>query len=110
MQIWNLEKSGRRWYDRLVSKETNLIIAGVLSEVIFTNRQGPNGTEDDHVPFKKRGVPILHLIATPFPKVWHTINDNKANLDFGKIEQFSRILRVFVAEYLGLPTPSLIPY
>ena len=110
MQIWNLEKSGSRWYDRLVSIETNLIIAGVLSEAIFTNRQGHDGIEDDHVPFKKRGVPILHLIATPFPKVWHTINDNKANLDFGKIEHFSRILRVFVAEYLGLTTPSIIPY
>lgn len=29
--------------------------------------------EDDHLPFMKAGVPIVHLIAVPFPSVWHTI-------------------------------------
>jgi hypothetical protein len=29
---------------------------------------------DDHVPFLKRGVPILHLIAEPFPHVWHKLS------------------------------------
>ena len=29
----------------------------------------PSGIEDDHIPFKRRGVPILHLISVPFPKV-----------------------------------------
>jgi glutaminyl-peptide cyclotransferase len=28
---------------------------------------------DDHVPFLRRGVSVLHLIAEPFPLVWHTI-------------------------------------
>ena len=28
----------------------------------------PSGIEDDHIPFKRRGVPILHLISVPFPK------------------------------------------
>lgn len=28
---------------------------------------------DDHVPFLKRGVSVLHLIAEPFPHVWHTL-------------------------------------
>lgn len=28
---------------------------------------------DDHVPFLQRGVSILHLIAEPFPRVWHTL-------------------------------------
>ena len=82
----------------------------VTGETIFKTRLGNGRIQDDHVPFKKRGVPILHLIATPFPRVWHTINDNKANLDFEKIEHFSRILRVFVAEYLGLTTLSPVPY
>jgi hypothetical protein len=31
------------------------------------------GIGDDHVPFLERGVDILHLIATPFPVVWHTV-------------------------------------
>ena len=102
MQIWNHEESGSRWYERMVSIETNMWYEEIINEVILTNRQGPRDIEDDHIPFKKRGVPILHLIATPFPKVWHKINDNKANLDFGKIEHFNKILRTFVAEYLGL--------
>jgi len=28
---------------------------------------------DDHVPFLRRGVSILHLIPEPFPAVWHTL-------------------------------------
>ena len=27
---------------------------------------------DDHIPFLQRGVSVLHLIADPFPRVWHT--------------------------------------
>lgn len=29
--------------------------------------------EDDHIPFLKRGVDVLHVIANPFPRVWHTL-------------------------------------
>lgn len=28
---------------------------------------------DDHAPFLQRGVSVLHLIADPFPYVWHTL-------------------------------------
>ena len=28
---------------------------------------------DDHEPFLHRGVPVVHLIPLPFPRVWHTI-------------------------------------
>jgi len=44
---------------------------------------------DDHVPFLKRGVSILHLISNPFPSVWHrlevsiiTCSSTSANLKF----------------------------
>lgn len=33
--------------------------------------------EDDHIPFMRLGVPILHMIATPFPRVWHTSGVSK---------------------------------
>ena len=33
------------------------------------------------VCLQERGVPILHLIASPFPSVWHTQADNLAALD-----------------------------
>lgn len=32
---------------------------------------------DDHIPFLHRGVNILHVIASPFPSVWHTIKVKK---------------------------------
>lgn len=28
---------------------------------------------DDHVPFLKKGVSVLHIISEPFPRVWHTL-------------------------------------
>lgn len=28
---------------------------------------------DDHVPFLKKGVSVLHVIADPFPRVWHSL-------------------------------------
>ncbi|KAM6912599.1 glutaminyl-peptide cyclotransferase [Xenentodon cancila] len=61
---------------------------------------------DDHIPFLNRGVRILHLIPTPFPSVWHTFDDNEQNLDRPTIENLSKILQVFVLEYLNA-TPIL---
>lgn len=29
--------------------------------------------EDDHLPFLERGVSVLHIIALPYPAVWHTL-------------------------------------
>ncbi|ORZ37776.1 putative glutaminyl-peptide cyclotransferase, partial [Catenaria anguillulae PL171] len=37
--------------------------------------------EDDHVPFMRRGVPIVHLIPAEFPRVWHTLADDGSALD-----------------------------
>lgn len=32
------------------------------------------GIEDDHIPFIKQGVPVLHVIPSPFPNVWHRLS------------------------------------
>jgi len=37
--------------------------------------------QDDHIPFLQRGVPVLHLIPSNFPDVWHTLGDNVDVLD-----------------------------
>ncbi|KAF8384594.1 hypothetical protein PRIPAC_73736 [Pristionchus pacificus] len=58
--------------------------------------------EDDHIPFLKRGVPILHLISVPFPSVWHTARDDERILDYPTIDYLTAIVRVFVAKYLGI--------
>ncbi|CAG8790254.1 8060_t:CDS:2, partial [Dentiscutata erythropus] len=62
--------------------------------------------EDDHMPFLKRGVPVLHLIAYPFPTVWHTVADNINAIDNGTVYKLNTVFRIFAAEYLGID-PSL---
>ena len=59
-----------------------------------------NLKRDDHNLFFVLGVPILHLIVTPFPSVWHKMGDNANAIDWDDTEDLNKILRVFVAEYL----------
>lgn len=62
---------------------------------------------DDHLPFATRGVKILHAIAWPFPKVWHTVQDDVNALDVDSIINWALILRAMVAEYLELDVSAL---
>lgn len=57
---------------------------------------------DDHLPFLHRGVPILHLIPTPFPDVWHKIDDNADCLDDKTMDDWAMIMTTFTAEYFDL--------
>lgn len=58
--------------------------------------------EDDHVPFLARGVPILHVIPTPFPRVWHTMDDNGEHLNLKAVADWATITTAFVAEWMDL--------
>ncbi|KAK2088710.1 hypothetical protein P7K49_034617 [Saguinus oedipus] len=62
----------------------------------------PPQSGPDEVSSVTSGVPVLHLISTPFPAVWHTPADTEANLHPPTVHNLSRILAVFLAEYLGL--------
>lgn len=57
---------------------------------------------DDHVPFMIRGVPILHVIPTPFPPTWHTMDDDADHLDPDSIDDWAKIMTAFTAEWLEL--------
>jgi len=57
---------------------------------------------DDHVPFLRRGVSVLHLIAVPFPYVWHNIQDNASALHLPTLRRWNVLMRVFLSEYLNL--------
>lgn len=57
---------------------------------------------DDHLPFMARGVQILHMIPSPFPDVWHEIEDDGAHLDLHTVDDWSMIFTGFAAEYLEL--------
>ncbi|XP_066127870.1 glutaminyl-peptide cyclotransferase-like protein isoform X2 [Saccopteryx bilineata] len=96
-----------RWFHRLRSIEKRLHRLNLLQShpqevMYFQPGEPPGSVEDDHIPFLRRGVPVLHLISTPFPSVWHTPDDSEANLHPPTVHNLSRILAVFLAEYLGL--------
>eukprot|EP01089_Gocevia_fonbrunei_P015897 TRINITY_DN478_c0_g1_i2.p1 TRINITY_DN478_c0_g1~~TRINITY_DN478_c0_g1_i2.p1 ORF type:complete len:192 (-),score=34.82 TRINITY_DN478_c0_g1_i2:55-630(-) len=65
--------------------------------------------DDDHAPFLKRGVPVLHSIATPFPSVWHNDEDNLDNLHWDTIYDLTKIWTVFVAELLSAQFTKISP-
>ena len=58
--------------------------------------------EDDHIPFLQKGVPPLHIIATPFPQQWHKKGDDSEHLHHPTINNLMKIFRVFLIEYFDL--------
>lgn len=52
--------------------------------------------DDDHAPFWRQGVSILHLIPNPFPSSWHTLDDDFHHLDQGNIYKWA----ILMCEYL----------
>lgn len=95
-----------RWFDRLAAAEKRLHRQGLLtshpSEQKYFRKDvylGP--VQDDHIPFLHRGVPVLHVITTPFPQFWHTLDDTEENMHRPTVINLTKILAVFLAEYLG---------
>lgn len=58
--------------------------------------------QDDHIPFLARGVEVLHVIPTPFPRVWHTRDDDGEHLDSQTVKDWAYLLTAFTAEWLEL--------
>ncbi|XP_037316706.2 glutaminyl-peptide cyclotransferase-like a isoform X2 [Pungitius pungitius] len=95
-----------RWFDRLIAAEKRLHRQGLLtshpSEQTYFRKDvylGP--VQDDHIPFLHKGVPVLHVIATPFPQFWHTLDDTEENVHRPTVVNLTKIMAVFLAEYLG---------
>jgi glutaminyl-peptide cyclotransferase len=74
-------------FDSLVSAELRLRDSGALDfggqdvkqswRSFFTPRTQDLGfgyVLDDHIPFMKLGVSVLHIVASPFPRVWHSLD------------------------------------
>ncbi|XP_029449960.1 glutaminyl-peptide cyclotransferase [Rhinatrema bivittatum] len=103
----NYFQNTARWFNRLQTIERKLHRLGLLKnhpfEIQYFQRNLHAGrVEDDHVPFLNRGVPVLHLIPSPFPEVWHTMEDNEENLDSSSVDNLSKIIQVFTLEYLNM--------
>lgn len=58
--------------------------------------------QDDHVPFMARGVEILHIIPSPFPRVWHDMSDDGEHLDTDTVEDWAKLVMAFTAEWMEL--------
>ncbi|PAA87409.1 hypothetical protein BOX15_Mlig013802g1 [Macrostomum lignano] len=93
-------------FSGLVSAETRLRNAGLLSDskgaTFFQPVVRYGQIEDDHVPFRQRKVPVVHIIAVPFPPVWHNINDNADNINWDQSEDIGAIVQLWTAEMLHL--------
>lgn len=72
---------------------------------------GSGGVQDDHIPFLQRGVDILHLIPTPFPDFWHTMDDDGEHLHMPTTRDWAKIVTAFAAEWMDLTgtLPQLAP-
>lgn len=64
--------------------------------------QGHGLISDDHVPFMRRGVDVLHLIPTPFPWFWHRMEDDAEHLDGPAVQDWAKLITAFVAELMDL--------
>jgi Zn-dependent M28 family amino/carboxypeptidase len=51
-----------------------------------------NEVQDDHIPFKEKGIKYLHLIPTPFPQQHHQNVDTYNNLNWEYIDIFTNTL------------------
>jgi len=58
--------------------------------------------EDDHIPFMARGVEILHIIPSPFPYVWHRMEDDGEHLDMPTVEDWAKLTAAFAAAWMDL--------
>jgi hypothetical protein len=63
---------------------------------------GRSGVEDDHIPFMRRGVDVLHMIPSPFPSQWHNMDDDGEHLDMATVRDWTRIVTGFVVEWMDL--------
>ncbi|XP_044253790.1 glutaminyl-peptide cyclotransferase-like isoform X2 [Tribolium madens] len=101
----NFFENTQRWFVRLSQIEHELQKLNLLRShrhSYFQSSRPYGRIEDDHLPFLRRGVPVLHLISTPFPPEWHTPRDNRNIVDMDTVNNLNLILKIFISEYLQL--------
>jgi len=67
----------------------------------FRSGVSRSGIQDDHLPWLAAHVPIVHLIQSPFPSVWHRESDTVAALHWPTIMDLTKILTVFSAQAIN---------
>jgi len=110
----NYYKSSEKYFKSLSAIETMLLNKNLLKansinnkNTFFYNNEAMTDTtklfiDDDHKPFLRKNVPVLHIIPYPFPNIWHTVSDNADALDENTIKDLSLIFKLFVVQHLKL--------
>lgn len=57
----------------------------------FLDEQGIP-VQDDHVPFLRKGIPVVDLVHTPFPDTWHTTADTPERVSPESLGQVGRVV------------------
>ncbi|KZC08329.1 PREDICTED: glutaminyl-peptide cyclotransferase-like [Dufourea novaeangliae] len=108
--FYNYFSNTEKWYSLLMAIETKLASSrkfesysyGQPAQRYFQPYSMEANIEDDHIPFLRKDIPILHMIPYPFPPFWHKSGDNRDNIDLKTTENINKILRAFVASYLHI--------
>ncbi|KAI3640261.1 hypothetical protein MIR68_001139 [Amoeboaphelidium protococcarum] len=102
-QLVNAEQHVRRHGDNLNFNSHRYFIPRDKDRLLMQHPQAI--MDDDQRPFVEMGLStgrILHLIPYPFPKVWHTIDDNADVVDYEVLEDVYSILQRFIKTQLSL--------
>jgi len=101
--FYSMHQKTEGLFDHIAGIESRLAEKKLITkkkQPYFKSQRINSHVDDDHRPFMTRGVPVLHIIPLPFPSVWHTQADDRSALHINTIDDLSKILKVFVAEYL----------
>ncbi|VDO15258.1 unnamed protein product [Rodentolepis nana] len=80
---------------------------GASSLLSYFSPRSYRGIQDDHIPFLRRRVPVLHLIPAPFPPQWHDVSDNIENVDRKAVHDVQLLVAAFLCQYLQI-SPSRV--
>lgn len=58
--------------------------------------------EDDHIPFRKLGIPSLNLIGFEYLDHWHKGSDTRANFSMASVKKVDKILTQILDKIEGL--------
>ena len=70
-------------------------IADQISADSFVNKPG-GAISDDHIPFLKKGVPMVNMIHHPFPDYWHTSADTPDKCSAVSLQQVGDVLTHYI--------------
>ncbi|KAF9103654.1 hypothetical protein BGX27_010480 [Mortierella sp. AM989] len=115
-RLWNARLHGSQVlakrkagiYDKKADDEDDMDDLGSDEPLqgFLTSNAPWGGVDDDHRPFLEKGVPVFHVIPTPFPDVWHNLGDNADAITPEVAEGWANIFRTFTVEYLQLLMPK----